>query len=60
MVIVRVVSVRMAAISSSVRTMKSSLSPGWILCRTRRTAEIASATCLMLSADAADTVIFSM
>ena len=37
MVIVRVVSVRIAAMSSSVRTMKSSLSPGWILWRTRST-----------------------
>ena len=40
-VIVRVVSVRMAAISSSVRTMKSSVSPGMILCRVRSTSSMA-------------------
>ena len=41
-VIVRVVSVRTLAISSCVRTMKSSGSPGWSLCRVRSTAPIAS------------------
>ena len=40
-VIVWVVSVRTLAISSIVRTMKSSGSPGWILWRTRRSDAIA-------------------
>ena len=43
-VIVRVVSVRTLAISSWVRTMKSSGSPGVSLCRTRNAWPIASAT----------------
>jgi len=48
------------AISSSVRTMKSSGSPGWILWRTRRSEAIRSATAVTSVADAADTCTFWM
>jgi hypothetical protein len=56
-VMVCVVSRRTLAISSIVRTMKSSWSPGWILCRTRSSAVMASATRVVSAADVADTVI---
>ena len=55
-VIVWVVSLLTLAISSIVRTMKSSWSPGWSLCRTRSSAAMASATRVVSPADVADTV----
>ncbi len=59
-VIVFVVSVCTLAISSSVRTMKSSESPGWILWRVRRVARMVSAVFWISPALAADTVMLLM
>ena len=59
-VIVPIAWVRMSAISSSVRMMKSSSCPGTILWRVRSSTAIASAVELVWPADAAETVMFWM
>jgi hypothetical protein len=56
-VMVPVACVRMSATSSSVLTMKSSSAPGTILWRVRSSTAISSATSLVPSAVAAETVI---
>ena len=60
LVIVRVVSLRTLAISSRVRTRKSSSSPGMRPCWIRSRAAISSETATVWPADIADTVMLWM